>query len=811
MNNVEAGLAALTIEEIDRAARAFVDDGKAPGLAYGLIHNGELVHSGGVGAVGDGGGAPDVSSVFRIASMTKSFTAAAVLLLRDAGRLDLDEPIATYVPAATGIRSESDDAPPLTLRLLLTMSGGFPSDDPWADRQESMSPDEFAALLRAGPRLSRVPGTEYEYSNLGYAIAGRAVANVAEQSLQDFITERLLRPLGMDSTCFSADGVPLERLVVGHSRIPDSRAAGGERSPVWRAEPFDRPGEFSAIGGLYSTVSDLALWVTGFNNAAQQPVIADDHPLTPSARREMQQLHRLSGVATSNVDDVVHAVAKGYGFGLTRERHTHWGDVVGHSGGYPGFGSNMRWHPASGFGAIALANATYAAPSVVAAAMLEVVLRSGSPLTQRPTAWPEVASMRTAADQLIRAWDDDIADRVFAVNMDLDEPRAQRREQFAEVVGHLGELEPTAAPDEDQLSAGELDWTVTGTLGKARVEMGLSPEPSPKIQHLSIELIEPPANPAGHAPTLPHRPLGSSGLSVSLMSLGSWRTFERLSREEGVAVMTAAREAGIDFLDDARYDDETGKAPIPTGWSEVVFGELFRASGWRRDDVTIANKLWWEHWPNEDASAELDGSLRRMGLDHVDLIYAIHPPANLSVAEVVDEVGVLISSGRARAWGTGMWSAAQIDEALEICAATGVAPPVAAQMSCSLAEHGQSGDESMRAVLTRGNIGLVAAYVLAGGTLSGKYDDGAAVGRAAADDSPLARRGKGIAGPLAALAREWGVPTSHLAFAYALGHPNLASIVFGATTPEQVRANVAALDTFATLSETQRAAIDALA
>ena len=310
---------------------------------------------------------------------------------------------------------------------------------------------------------------------------------------------------------------------------------------------------------------------------------------------------------------------------------------------------------------------------------------------------------------------------------------------------------------------------------------------------------------------LPHRALGDSGLSVSLMSLGSWRTFERISREEGVAVMTAAREAGIDFLDDARYDDETGEAPIPTGWSEVVFGELFRGSGWRRDDVTIANKLWWEHWPDEEAAAELDGSLGRMGLDHVDLIYAIHPPASLSVGEVVSQVGGLLSSGRARAWGTGMWSVAQIDEALAICAATGVAPPVAAQMSCSLAEHGQSGDAAMRAVLSRGGIGLAGAYVLAGGTLSGKYDDDTAAGRAAADDSPLARRGKEIAGSLAPLAREWGVPTAHLAFAYALGHPNLASIVFGATTPEQVRTNVAAIDTFEKLDEAQRAAIERLA
>ena len=96
-------------------------------------------------------------------------------------------------------------------------------------------------------------------------------------------------------------------------------------------------------------------------------------------------------------------------------------------------------------------------------------------------------------------------------------------------------------------------------------------------------------------------------------------------------MMTAAREAGIGFLDDARYDDHTGTAPIPTGYSEVVFGELFRASGWKRDEVVVANKLWWEHWPEQSAAYELDGSLGRMRFDHVDLVYAERPPEGLSI------------------------------------------------------------------------------------------------------------------------------------------------------------------------------------
>jgi len=116
------------------------------------------------------------------------------------------------------------------------------------------------------------------------------------------------------------------------------------------------------------------------------------------------------------------------------------------------------------------------------------------------------------------------------------------------------------------------------------------------------------------------RSLGSSDLVVTRLALGSWRTYERLSAEAGLAVMLAARDCGITFLDDARYDDETGTAPIPTGYSEVIFGELFRRAGWRRDETVIANKLWWEFWPEQSAADELDGSLARLRMDHVDLI-----------------------------------------------------------------------------------------------------------------------------------------------------------------------------------------------
>src|SRR5262245_30663487 len=180
--------------------------------------------------------------------------------------------------------------------------------------------------------------------------------------------------------------------------------------------------------------------------------------------------------------------------------------------------------------------------------------------------------------------------------------------------------------------------------------------------------------------------LGRSGIQVSALSLGSWRTYERIPRDQGLAVMRAAHDAGITFLDDARYDDETGKAPFPTGWSEVVFGELFRDAGWKRDEVVVANKLWWEWWPEQSAAEELDASLGRMRLDHVDLIYAERPPEGMTVEAVVDQVAGLLDAGKARAWGVLNWSAELLVQATASAVARGVAPPAATQLVYSLVD-----------------------------------------------------------------------------------------------------------------------------
>jgi aryl-alcohol dehydrogenase-like predicted oxidoreductase len=283
-------------------------------------------------------------------------------------------------------------------------------------------------------------------------------------------------------------------------------------------------------------------------------------------------------------------------------------------------------------------------------------------------------------------------------------------------------------------------------------------------------------------------------LEVSRLSLGSWRTFERIPRADALAVMQTALELGINFLDDARYDDESGAAPIPTGYSEVLFGELFRAAGWDRADTVVSNKLWWEFWPEQSAAAELEGSLARMGFDHVDLIYANPPPDGLPVGEMVADVAELVASGKARAWGIVNWEAGPFLEAARAADEQGVPPPCAAQLPYSLVRRDWVESEAMGAALEASGAGVVASFVMAGGVLTGKYDAGQS-GRAAGEiDDPRLAAAREHGGRVRALAAELGTSPAALAIAFALANPAVASVLFGATSPAQIEENAAALE-----------------
>jgi CubicO group peptidase (beta-lactamase class C family) len=488
----ELDFAGLDFAGADRLARAFAARDGQPGLAYGIVAGGALVHSGGLGERWLGGPAPDAGTVFRIASMTKSFTAAAILGLRDQGALRLDDLAQEYVGELRDLRLPSSDAPRPTIRNLLTMTAGFPTDDPWGDRQQGLDPAQFAALLRGGVRLGWAPGTRFEYSNLGYALLGKVIEAVTGTGYADVIRERILVPLGMTQTGFEAGEFDPATLARGYQR----GAAG------WAELPFDGYGAFAPMGGIFSTVADLARWTAGFADAFPARDGAEGgHPLSRAARREMQ-LPQLAivGWPTGSYPD---ASTLSYGFGLFVEEGPVSGTVVQHSGGYPGFGSQMRWHPSTGTGAIVLGNGTYANAGQLATAILSDVLaqrrapRPGAAASVRGPApgaggpWPETLAARAAADRLLASWDDELAARLFTPNVDWDQPLAIRREGIARIRERIGDFRPDPARPAEYDSPAHCRWWLAGARGAVQAEIGLAPLATPLIQSLRVAV--PPA------------------------------------------------------------------------------------------------------------------------------------------------------------------------------------------------------------------------------------------------------------------------------------------------------------------------------
>jgi len=312
--------------------------------------------------------------------------------------------------------------------------------------------------------------------------------------------------------------------------------------------------------------------------------------------------------------------------------------------------------------------------------------------------------------------------------------------------------------------------------------------------------------------TLPHRPAGSSGLEVSTLALGSWRTYERIPREQGVAVLDAARAAGIDFLEIARYNDETGQAPIPTGYSEVVFGEVFPRSAYAaaRDEVVIAEKLWWEFWPQQNALEELEASLERTGLERVDLLYCDPTPPELPLENVVEQIGALLDEGRIRAWGIVNWKADRLAEAGRIALDKGIETPCLAQLPYSLVNRDWVEGADMVAALELCDASVVASYTLAGGILTGKYVKGESGRMEREKDDPGWASAVQAADALLALADELETTPAALAIAFALNNPMVATVLFGATRPEQVAENVAGPALLERLDEEQLARLEAI-
>ena len=417
---------------VKNLAAATVDRHPCPGVAWGVVRDGELVAHGGEGVIDVGTDEPPTcDTVYRIASMTKSFTCAAVLSLRDEGAVELDRPVAEAVPALAALRGP-EGSPRITLRHLMSMSAGMATDDPWADRHLDIDVDGLHAVVDAGVDFAIRTGDDFEYSNLGFGIIGRVIAEITGTRIREHVDERLLRPLGMTSTTWVQPSG--RRWARPHRRVSRALVADG-------LDPLG-DGEIAPMGGLWTTVSDLARWVAWLDaaNLATPPVHGADRWLAASSRREMQRIHNYSGHRTV----AGRSVATGYGFGIRTFDDPTMGLSVGHAGGLPGYGSNMQWMRGRGLGVIALSNVTYAPMERVTMRSL-VELKEAGQLPDMP-ALPDAAAQLVVDSgrrliDLVTNWDDAVAERLFADNVALDDPFERRAVAAADLLARHGGFE----------------------------------------------------------------------------------------------------------------------------------------------------------------------------------------------------------------------------------------------------------------------------------------------------------------------------------------------------------------------------------
>jgi CubicO group peptidase (beta-lactamase class C family) len=464
--------------EIDRVMRGFAERSRVPGIAYGIIVDGRLVHVGTAGYRELSSRAPvDTATVFRIASMTKSFTALAILQLRDAGRLALDDPAERYVPELAGLRYPTDDSPKITIRHLLTHSGGFPEDNPWGDQQLAATDEEMSRMMRDGIPFSTTPGTRYEYSNFGFAILGRIVANVSGMPYERYMTERVFRPLGMTSTTLEASAVPPRRLAHGY-RLQDG---------AWLEEKQLPDGAFGPMGGMLTSIRDLGRWV-GLMLDAWPPRDGEERgPLRRASVREMQQVARYSG-ASAVRDTTTGAVALsagGYGYGLGVRQTCLFRTSVSHTGGLPGFGSLMRWLPEHGVGIIALGNRTYTSWGGVTEQALELLSRTGGLAPRVPQPAPVLLERQAQVSRLVTRWDDALADSLAAMNLYLDESKDRRRAAIERLRLQAGGdcRNPGTLQAENALRG---RWRMRCRTGDLRVSITLAPTEPARVQFLEV-------------------------------------------------------------------------------------------------------------------------------------------------------------------------------------------------------------------------------------------------------------------------------------------------------------------------------------
>jgi voltage-dependent potassium channel beta subunit len=313
-----------------------------------------------------------------------------------------------------------------------------------------------------------------------------------------------------------------------------------------------------------------------------------------------------------------------------------------------------------------------------------------------------------------------------------------------------------------------------------------------------------------------YRRLGGSGLQVGVLSFGSWVTFgSQLDTGLAKACLTAAREGGVNFFDNAEQ--------YAGGESERIMGRALAELGWPRYSYVVSTKLFWGIHEGVNMQNTLnrkyllqaiDGSLERMGLDFVDLLFCHRSDPLTPIEETVWAMHDIVSSGRATYWGTSEWPADDLRAAFEIAERHHLHKPVMEQSQYNLLERKRVEVEYARLYEDWG-LGLTTYSPLAWGVLTGKYVDGVPEGSRATvpgfewlRDIVVAPETNARVPALLKMADELGCTAAQLAIAWCTMNPHVSTVITGASRVEQVEENLRALDVLPLLTPEVMARLD---
>jgi serine-type D-Ala-D-Ala carboxypeptidase/endopeptidase len=467
-------------DTLDPIFARYRDEQHVPGLVYGIVAEGRLVYVQTFGRrTRDIYDIVTPDSLFRIASMSKAFTALAILKLRDEGKLRLDALAEDYVPELRSWRYPTSDSPRIRVRDLLSHAGGFVTDDPWGDRQQVLAEADFTRMLRTGVPFTRAPQTAYEYSNFGYALLGRIVTNVSGRPFEDYIRAEIMRPLGMASTGYDISASPLDRRAIGWRWENDA----------FVREPDMGRGAFGAMGGVETSARDYARWVAFLLSAWPARDGPEQGPVRRSTVREMAQGLNFVAVARRSGQPESCPQAQAYGMGLRVAQDCDLGLTLAHGGGYPGYGSYVLLLPEQGIGIFAFANRTYAGPSPPVWAAALALHRAGLlPSPMLPVSEALARAYRRARMMWVEGSIETGRD-LLAMNFLMD----RSPENWAVEFARLKEQTGPCNHDGPLVATGALSGRFTWTCERGRLEgqLLLAPTSTPTIQALRFNVAQP--------------------------------------------------------------------------------------------------------------------------------------------------------------------------------------------------------------------------------------------------------------------------------------------------------------------------------